>query len=51
MKKNTVYIKSGDVKRTLFIADSYEEAWKFCDDNNWEFKDENDFYWDLDFVE
>ena len=31
----------------LFETENEEEARKFCEQNNWELKDENDFVWEL----
>lgn len=46
-----VYKCSQKVKLQMFIADSEEQAKKFCEDHSWEWKDENDFLWSLDYRE
>ena len=48
----TVYIKSaGNVKRYFTEFKTEAEAKDFCIENNWEYKDENDFVWGLDYEE
>ena len=52
MEKNTVYIESaGGVRYAMFTAASEAEAYEFCNDNRWEWKDENGFVWDLDYID
>lgn len=52
MKKNTVYIESAfGVKNVLFTAANEDEAYAFCNEHRWEWKDENGFVWDLDYVD
>ncbi len=46
-----VYIGSGSTKYTLLENVSRHEAHRFCEDNQWCFKDENDFVWDMDYEE
>ena len=46
-----ICISAGGVKYTLIEAVSFNEAHKFCEDNQWCFVDENDFVWDLDYYE
>lgn len=52
MEKYTCYIESpGGVKIPVYYAESFAEAWDFCNDHHWSWRDENNFVWDLDFVE
>ena len=45
-----VYIKStGGVKQKFTEFNTKEEAENFCMENNWEYKDINDFVWDMDY--
>jgi hypothetical protein len=47
-----VYIKSGGGTKVIIInAVPRHEAHSFCADNHWEWCDENDFCWDLDYEE
>lgn len=46
-----VYRYSQKVKSQMFIADSEEQAKQFCESHSWEWKDENDFLWNLDYRE
>ena len=46
-----VYKYSHNVKKRIIVTDSEEQARKFCEDNGWELKDENDFLWSLDYRE
>ena len=46
----TVFIESaGGTKRYLASFDTELEAESFCNDYNWEYKDENEFVWDMDY--
>ena len=48
----TVFIKSaGGTKRYLAGFYTELEAELFCNDHNWEYKDENEFVWDMDYEE
>lgn len=48
----TVYIVSGGgVKYSLIWFETEEEAEEFCDQNNWEWMDENGFVWYLEIEE
>lgn len=44
-----VYRYSQKIKFQMFIADSEEQARQFCESHGWEWKDENDFLWSLDY--
>lgn len=46
-----VYRYSQEAKFQMFIADSEEQAKQFCESNGWEWKDESDFLWNLDYRE
>ena len=46
-----VYRYSHNVKKRIFIAGSEEQAKQFCEDHGYEWKDENDFLWSLDYRE
>lgn len=46
-----VYIKAGDVKHETARFSTMEEAEKFCEASNWEYRDENEFVWDMDIEE
>ena len=47
-----VFIESaGGVKRCLICFETEEEAKSFCEENNWEWVDENEFVWDMDYRE
>lgn len=50
-KLYNVYIEAGSVRYTMMESVSLYEAKKFCEENNWCFKDENDFVWDMDYEE
>ena len=43
----TVFIESGSVKRYFASFYTKIEAEVFCNENNWEYKDENEFVWDM----
>lgn len=45
-----VYMTTGfyGVKRLLASFPTYEEAATFCEENNWEYIDQNEFQWNLD---
>lgn len=45
-----VYISTGffGVKHLLVSFPTEEEALNFCNENNWEYIDENGFQWDLE---
>ena len=44
----TVVMKSaGGCEKELYHFDSFARALNFCTDHQWEFKDDNDFVWDL----
>ena len=48
----TVFIESaGGTKRYLAGFYTELEAELFCNDHNWEYKDENGFVWDMDYEE
>lgn len=52
MEKFTCYIESAfGVKIPIYHAESFADAWSFCNERGWCFRDENNFVWDLDFVE
>lgn len=44
-----VYKKSSNLKRLLFVTDSEKSARNFCEQNQWQLVDENEFVWDLDY--
>ena len=48
----TVFIGSAGGTK-LYLASFYTEleAASFCNDYNWEYKDENGFVWDMDYEE
>lgn len=46
-----VYIYSQGMKITMLSEVSRYEAQKFCEENQWCFKDENDFVWEMDYEE
>ena len=46
-----VYRCAHNVKKRIFVTGSEEQAKQFCEDNNWEWRDENEFVWDLDYRE
>ena len=46
-----VYRCSQKVRERMFIAGSKEQARQFCENHNWQWKDENDFVWKLDYSE
>lgn len=46
-----VYRYSQEAKFQMFISDSEEQAKQFCESNGWEWKDESDFLWNLDYRE
>ena len=50
IKMYNVYMTTGfyGVKRILASFPTYGEAAAFCEENNWEYIDENEFQWDLD---
>ena len=51
MKLYNVYIYSQRTQITILSEVSEDEAQKFCEENQWCFKDENDFVWDMDYEE
>lgn len=44
-----IYRYSQKAKFQMFITDSEEQAKQFCESHDWEWKDENDFLWNLDY--
>lgn len=46
-----VYRCVHNVRQRMFVTDSEEQARLFCEANNWEWQDENDFVWSLDYRE
>ena len=46
-----VYRYANKLKERMFVADSEEQAKQFCESHGWEWKDENDFLWSLDYQE
>ncbi len=46
-----VYRYAQKAKERMFVTDKEEQARKFCEDNHWEWKDEHDFLWSLDYSE
>lgn len=46
-----VYRYAQKAKERIFVAGNKEQAEEFCADHNWEWKDENDFVWGLDYCE
>ncbi len=46
-----VYRNAQNLKQQMFIADNEGQARQFCEDHGWEWKDENDFLWSLDYRE
>lgn len=46
-----VYKCSQNAKFRLFVTESEEAAHNFCEENNWELTDENDFVWSLCYEE
>lgn len=46
-----VYKYSQKAKFPLFVACTEESAKQFCESHGWEWKDENDFLWNLDYRE
>lgn len=46
-----VYKYSQNAKFRLFVTESEEAARNFCETQNWELRDENNFVWDLYYEE
>lgn len=46
-----VFLKSGGVKQYFTQFQTEAEAESFCKENGWEWLDENEFLWDLDYAE
>ena len=46
-----VYRYAHNVRERMFVTENKEQARQFCEDNNWEWRDENDFVWELDYTE
>lgn len=46
-----VVIKSGSTKEDLFAFETENEAIQWCNDNHWEWMDENEFVWECDIEE
>lgn len=46
-----VYLKSGRVKRYFYEVETEEEAHRLCEEEGWEWMDENGFLWDMDYEE
>lgn len=46
-----VYRCSQKTRFQMFVTDSEEQARQFCESHGWEWKDENDFLWSLDYRE
>lgn len=46
-----VYGYSQKLKQQMFVTENEERAKQFCEDNGWEWKDENGFIWDLGYRE
>lgn len=44
-----VYKYSQNAQFQVFVADSEKEAKDYCETQNWELKDENEFIWNLDY--
>lgn len=44
-------VSAGGVRYDLICGLTEQEAIDFCEENNWEYMDENCFVWDLDYVE
>ena len=44
-----VYKYSQNAQFQVFVTDSEETAKNYCETQNWEFKDENEFVWCLDY--
>lgn len=53
MKKYKVIMRSGTVKRDLFVQRTHEEAYEICEDYGWEFAPDGEggFVWDLEIEE
>ena len=52
MNKFTVYIESAyGVKYPIYQAESFAEAFDYCSEKGWCYKDNNGYLWDLDFTE
>lgn len=47
----TVYIKSAGLKRYFTQFETEAEAEDFCRFYGWEWTDENEFIWDMDYEE
>lgn len=46
-----VRIVAGKVKKDYLFDLTYGEAYEFCAENHWLFRDDNQFVWDLEIVE
>ena len=52
MKLNSVYISSAwGIMYVLFVAESQELAKEYCIRSNWEWMDDNNFCWHLNYKE
>ncbi len=47
----TVYIKSAGTKKYFTEFETEAEAESFCREYGWEWVDENEFVWDMDYEE
>lgn len=47
----TVYIKSASTKKYFTEFETKAEAESFCREYGWEWVDENEFVWDMDYEE
>ena len=47
----TVYIKSAGTKKYFTECETEAEAESFCREYGWEWVDENEFVWDMDYEE
>ena len=49
--KFKVQISSGWVRHDYICGLTEQEAIEICQENNWEYMDENEFVWNMDYVE
>ena len=49
MKEITIYMVASPVKYPFMTVENEKQALEFCEDNNWEWMDENGFVWDLEY--
>lgn len=44
-----VYLVSTKIKRVFTLFETKKEAQEFCAKHNWEWRDEHEFLWDLEY--